>query len=67
MIDRKSPPQRKETSLNIFGKEVDLARNLFLKQRIYHQKSKNIQQSFSLGRRATLNREGLINKQEGGL
>ena len=62
--DRKSPP------LNIFGKEVDLARNPFPKQRIYHQKSINIQQSFRLGRRATLYREGLINVdrnlQEGG-
>ena len=38
-----------------------LARNLFHKQRIYHQKSINIQQSFRLGRRATLHREGLIN------
>ena len=64
--DRKSPPQRKETLLIIFGKEVDLARNLFHKQCIYHQKSINIQQSFRLGRRATLYREGLINKQEGG-
>ena len=42
--DRKSPP------LNIFGKEVDLARNPFPKQRIYHQKSINVQQSFRLGR-----------------
>ena len=41
--DRKSPP------LNNFGKEVDLARNPFHKQRIYHQKSINIQQSFHLG------------------
>ena len=52
---------REETSLNISGEEVDLARNLFHKQRIYHQKSINIQQSFRLGRRATLYREGLIN------
>ena len=50
-----------ETSLNISGKEVDLARNLFHKQRIYHQKSINVQQSFLLGRRATLYYEGLIN------
>ena len=42
--DQKSPP------LNNFGKEVDLARNPFHKQRIYHQKSINIQQSFHLGR-----------------
>ena len=52
---------KEETSLNISGKEVDLARNLFHKQCIYHQKSINIQQSFLLGRRATLYREGLIN------
>ena len=45
---------------------MDLARNLFHKQHIYHQKSMNIQQSFCLGRRATLYREGLIDKQEGG-
>ena len=51
----------KEMSLNISGKEVDLARNLFHKQRIYHQKSINVQQSFLLGRRATLYYEGLIN------
>ena len=50
-----------ETSLNISGKEVDLARNLFHKQRICHQKSINILQSFRLGRRATLYLEGLIN------
>ena len=49
-----------ETSLNISGKEVDLARNLFHKQRICHQKTINILQSFRLGRRATLYREGLI-------
>ena len=53
---------KEETSLNIFcSKEVDLARNLFHKERIYHQKSINIQQSFLLGRRATLYHEGLIN------
>ena len=52
---------KKKTSLNISGKEVDFARNLFRKQRICHQKSINIQQSFCLGRRATLYREGLIN------
>ena len=51
---------------NISGKEVDLARNLFHKQHIYHQKSINIQQSLDLGCRATLYSEGLINKQEGG-
>ena len=65
-VIEKSPPQRKETSLIIFGKEVDLARNLFHKQCIYHQKSINIQQSFHLGHRAALFLEGLINKQEGG-
>ena len=52
---------KEETSLNISGKEVDLARNLFHKQGIYHQKSINIQQSFLLVPRATLYREGLIN------
>ena len=57
----KSLLHKEETSLNISGKEVDLARNLFHKQRICHQKSINIQQSFRLGRRATLYREGLIN------
>ena len=50
-----------ETSLNICGKEVDLARNLFHKQRICHQKTINILQSFRLGHRATLYLEGLIN------
>ena len=50
-----------ETSLNISGKEVDLARNLFHKQHIYHQKSINIPQSFHLGSCSTLYREGLIN------
>ena len=58
--NRKSLPQRR-TTLNIFGKEVDLGENLFHKQRVYHQKSINIQLSFRLGRRGTLYREGLIN------
>ena len=62
--DQKSPPQRRISSLNICGKEVDLARNLFHKQRICHQKSINIQQSFRLGRRATLCRERLIKKED---
>ena len=62
--DLKSPPQRRISSLNICGKEVDLARNLFHKQRIRHQKSINIQQSFRLGRRATLYRERLIKKED---
>ena len=57
----KSLLHKEETSLNISGKEVDLARNLFHKQRIYHQKSINVQQSFLLGHRATLYHEGLIN------
>ena len=52
---------KEELSLNIYGKEVDLTRNLFHKQRICHQKSTNMQQSFRLGRRATLYHEGLIN------
>ena len=52
---------KEETSVNISGKEVDLARNLFHNQCICHQKSMNIQQSFRLGRRATLYRERLIN------
>ena len=52
----KSHLHKEETSLNISGKEVDLARNLFHKQRIRHQKSINIQQSFRLGRRATPSR-----------
>ena len=55
---------KEETSLNISGKEVDLGRNLFHKQRICHQKSINIQQSFRLGRRATLYRERLIKKED---
>ena len=54
--DRKSPPQRRNVT-----KEVDLARNLFHKQPIYHQKSINIQQSFRLGRCKTLYHEGRIN------
>ena len=65
-VIEKSPPQRKETLLIIFGKDVDLARNLFHKQCIYHQKSINIQQSFRLGHHATLFLEGFINKWEGG-
>ena len=52
---------KEEKWLNIFGKVVYLARNLFHKQRINHQKSRNIQQSFRLGRRATFYREGLVN------
>ena len=55
---------KEETSLNISGEEVDLGRNLFHKQRICHQKSINIQQSFRLGRRATLYRERLIKKED---
>ena len=46
------------------GKEVDLARNLFRKQGIRHQKSINIQESFRLGRRGTLYRERLIKKED---
>ena len=57
----KSLLHKEETSLNISGKKVDWVRNLFHKQRIYHQKSINIPQSFRLGSRATLYREGLIN------
>ena len=57
----KSLLHKEETSLNISGKEVDLARNLFHKQHIYHQKSINIPQSFCLGSCSTLYREGLIN------
>ena len=49
------------TALNIFGKEADLGGNLFHKQRVYHQKSINIQQSFRFSRRVTLYREVLIN------
>ena len=64
--DQKSPPQRRILSLNICGKEVDLARNLFHKHHrwLRHQKSINIQQSFRLGCRATLYREGLIKKED---
>ena len=62
--DQNSPPQRRISSLNICSKEVDLARNLSHKQRIRHQKSTNIQQSFRLGRRATLYRERLIKKED---
>ena len=50
-----------EMLLNISGKEVDFGQNVFHKQHICHHKSINIQQSFRLGRRATLYREGLIN------
>ena len=57
----KSLVHNEEMSLNISSKEVDLVRNLFHKQGICHQKSINIQQSFCLGHRATLYREGLIN------
>ena len=52
---------KEETPVNICGKEVDLARNLFPNQCICHQESINIQQSFGLGRRSTLYRERLIN------
>ena len=51
----------RHVSLNISSKAVDLARNLFHKQHIYHQKSINVPQSFRLGSRSTLYREGLIN------
>ena len=61
--DRKSPPQRRILSLNICGKEVDLVRNLFHKQGIRHQKSINIQESFRLGRRATLFANGLSRRR----
>ena len=54
----KSLTHKEETSLNISGKEVDVARH---KQRICHRKSINIQQSFCLSRRATLYRKELIN------
>ena len=60
----KSLVHNEETSLNISSKEVDLARNLFRKQGICHQKSINIQESFRLGRRATLYRERLIKKED---
>ena len=64
--DRKSPPQRRISSLNICGKEVDLARNLFHKQRLRHQKSTNIQQSFRLGRRANgLSRRRILSAEIG--
>ena len=58
--DQKSRPQRRNVT-KYFRKEVDLARNLFHKQGICHQKSINIQQSFRLGHHATLYHEGLIN------
>ena len=61
--DQESPPQRRISSLNICGKEVDLARNLFRRQGIRHQKSINIQESFRLGRRATLYCERPIKKE----
>ena len=56
----KSPPQRRNVT-KYFGKEVNLVRNLFHKQHVYHPMSINIQQSFHLGCRATLYREGIIN------
>ena len=56
---RKSPPLR-ENVAKYSGKEVDLGRNLFHKQRICNQESINIQQSFCLGHCTTLYHEGLI-------
>ena len=56
----KSPPQRRNVT-KYFRKEVNLARNLFHKQHVYHPTSINIQQSFHLGCRTTLYREGVIN------
>ena len=41
-----------------------LAKSLFHKQHVYHQKSKNIQQSFHSGHRATLYCEGLKCQQQ---
>ena len=58
--DRKSPPQTR-TTLDIFSKEADLGGNLFHKQRVYHQKSIRIQQSFRLDHHITLYREVLNN------
>ena len=57
---RKSPLQRRHV-VKHFRQRSWFARNLFHKQRIYHQKSINIQQSFRLGHSPTLYREGLIN------
>ena len=39
--DRKSP------RLNIFGKEVDLSRNSFHKQRIYRERNDNVKSAYS--------------------
>ena len=57
--DRKSLPQRKNVAKYL--RKRDLSRNLFHKQHVYHPKSINIQQSFHLGRLATLYRERIIN------
>ena len=67
--DQKSPPQRKETSLNIFGKEVDLARSLFHKQHNYHQKSMNkyrAELSFGSSRNTLSQRAHYLKKQRAG-
>ena len=64
--DQKSPPQRRISLLYICSTEVDLARNLFHKQRLRHQKSINIQQSFRLGRRANgLSRRRILSSEIG--
>ena len=60
----KSLLYKEESSLIFLGKEVDLVKSLFLKQRVYYQKSINIQQSFHLGHCATLYHEGLICQQK---
>ena len=57
--DQKSPWQRKNVAKYLWKR--DLARNLFHKQHVYHLKSINMQQSFHLGRLATLYRERIIN------
>ena len=56
---RQRSPQRRNVAKYLWKR--DLARNLFHKQHVYHPKLINIQQSFHLGRLATLYRERIIN------
>ena len=58
--DRKSPPQKRNVG-KYFRKEVNLVTNLLHKLYVYHPKSIIVQQSFHLGRRATLYPEGFVN------
>ena len=59
-LDRKSPPQRRNVA-KYFRQRSWFGEKFVPQTAICYQKSINIRQSFHLGRRATLYREGLIN------